>query len=152
MLKTLLSKSRHRWSACWEQPHCRSVPLTNITWKTGQGSLNNRRTLTDVTQNWALRRNLLFVGSGGRSAVSRRSATKQARTNSRCRGAFCTRPAVVRRPPKRPKGGEGGKNLTERLSGAECCRRSPLAPLAVVTAHTRVFHNNRRTLTDVTQN
>ena len=37
--------------------------------------------------------------SCGISAVSR--ATKQAGTASRCRGAFCTRPAVVCHPPKK---------------------------------------------------
>ena len=105
---------------------------------------NNRRSLTDVELKLSTPMKPSF-SSCGRSAVARRSARQQAGTTSRRRGAFCTRPDVVRRPPKRTQGGEGGKKL-RNPSGQRCCRRSSLA---VVTAHTRVFHNNRRTLTDV---
>ena len=42
-----------------------------------------------------------LFSSGGRSAVTRRSATKQAKRSSRCRGAFCTRRAHRLTTPRR---------------------------------------------------
>ena len=53
-----------------------------------------------------------LFSSGGRSAVTRRSATKQAKRSSRCRGAFCTRRAHRLTTPRRLRSESPGPGST----------------------------------------
>ena len=79
--------------------------------------MNMRRTLNDFKPKLELTAKLLFVVWLKRCNTPFGEATDA--TASRRRGAFCTRPTAVRRPPKRPtKGGVGGR---EKLSSLERC-------------------------------
>ena len=102
-----------------------------------------RRTLNDFKPKLELTAKLLFVVWLKRCNTPFGEATDA--TASRRRGAFCTRPTAVRRPPKRPtKGGVGGRE--KAFVAREVLRRR--SPFTHVTAHTRVLHNMRRTLND----